>query len=590
MHGYMERAQRLAAGGPFYPFDTFYPPGAHYVFSLFYLLFGSELAPNALTYFQPALLAAANVLASLNALLLFQSIPIALLVGIACSLYWPFAALGSFFMAEPIFIFLLQCGFLLSLLGIRDQGSRKTFRLIAFSLSGVALGFATLCKSQGTTFFLTIALALFLFRSLRPLRIYVLPFAIFFIVPLALQGWVNSQILRKPVYAYAANDAFNMYLGQSKREAVGCLDRNAGTFYYFFNNNSAFDNRLLPPITLPVSILDRQVFFQRTLELWKVDPMLQIIRGLRSVRELFMLEPRWPLRNDPRLAPVDLVFQLLRWIIIFIPALFGIALSMANRSLRLHAWLLGFPLLLMAAIAFISQGEPRYLIPFEFNFFLFAALSVVAYTSGKSSSHSPLDIKLLPPPPLARSLTTTFIAGMVLVLSAYGVDMLYERFSPPRSDGSQSHYYALEKSISAKGEKPLYFAELGKNREIVTTRDHDSRITLNFEGFTAGNAWMRPVAWHISAENNGRLSISFPPNLIDRAELFFTDGDSWSRMSRAESGASDVIIDQIHDGRWFTLRFSAEEQFRGQAEITFTKLSGSDVSVSAIALHAKKEH
>jgi hypothetical protein len=366
MRGYVERGYRIAVADNFVPFDSFYPPGTAYFFSIVFWAFGFAKGIHILTLIQALAISGAAMLVGLSGEALFRSKKISFFMAVLVAMYWPFIGQLSFFMAEPIFIFLLLFGQYLLILSIRFGGAHSKFFLI-----GLTYSLAMLIKGQCIGLILT-ALLVFILRQTAYLRPFAAMFILGLVFPLSLQLVLNASITGKPGMHFASNDAYNTYLGQSRREAIGCLDKEAGYFYIFHNNNSFFDKRLLPATVLPVSIMNREYFKARTLELWMERPFLQTIRSLQSVSELFSLIPHWPLRNLEKYQKYDISFGWGTLFLITLPAIYTIVISLSRRRYLLECTLLFLPIIVLSGIIFLSMGQPRYLVPFKYNFFLLA--------------------------------------------------------------------------------------------------------------------------------------------------------------------------------------------------------------------------
>lgn len=62
----------------------------------------------------------------------------------------------------------------------------------------------------------------------------------------------NQSISGRSDWFISANDGFNLYLGQSRREAVMGVDFESQLFHVFYNDNSVTPYLFHPPIALPV--------------------------------------------------------------------------------------------------------------------------------------------------------------------------------------------------------------------------------------------------------------------------------------------------------------------------------------------------
>ncbi len=370
MRGYLERGYRIAVNDNFISFDAFYPPGTAFLYALVFKCFGFALGCHMIIIIQAAMIAGAAFITGLTARELFSTsrLPLIIALGVAC--YYPFISQASFFMSEPAFIFTGLLGQHLYIRSLRIGGNHRRFCYIGF-LFAICL----LIKGQGIGFVLA-CLACLIFRRASHLRPFAGTLVGSLTVVLLLQMFLNRAIASTPGFYLAANDSFNTYLGQSRREAVGCLDRKGGYFYIFHQNNAFFDHRLLIPVTLPTSILDREYFSEQTRSLWREDPWRQLVRSAHSVRELFSIIPHWPLRNVEHAQKHDVTPQWVALFLVSLPAIYSVVIAVRRRRFIFEVTFLLVPVLAMAGIAFLSMGQPRYLIPFHYNIFL---LTIPAY-------------------------------------------------------------------------------------------------------------------------------------------------------------------------------------------------------------------
>lgn len=363
MHGYIERGWRISVGDNIYPFDSFYPPGTAFLYGAVFAVFGFVKGVKVLAIVQSVFLASANVLTALTAKELFSSRFALIIAGALTMLYWPLAAQSSFFMAEPLFVFLAMLGQYLLVRGVRSKLPQRLY------LSGFVFGLATITKTQGLCFL--IPAVVILFRAGN--RTKELPFLLAgFCLPIICQVALISAIMGGPQFTLAANGAFNAYLGQSRRVAVGCLDLKAEQFFIFSNNNAHFDSHLLPTQVVDRSILDRDFFSSEVRKLWAADPKLQLIRSLQSVNELFSFQPDWPYRNILSFRKPYRWFLIMGGLIIIVPAIYSLVLLYLQGGHGKKLVLLALPILGIALTAALGSGQPRYLLPFQYNLIILA--------------------------------------------------------------------------------------------------------------------------------------------------------------------------------------------------------------------------
>lgn len=176
---------------------------------------------------------------------------------------------------------------------------------------------------------------------------------------------------------------------------------------------------------------------------------------------------------------------------------------------------------------------------------------------------------------------------VVLYLGTRFVDALYLKQAPQRVDGSQAHYETFVQLGSQLGDlstpTPAYWAEFGKNGQLMTERTSYPGVSVTLNNFTIGGAWSRDIYFHIDASNSGRIEVSFTPNSLSHLALFMTDGPTYWRMSRIQSPGADLVAHLLHDGRWYLIPLTGEEQEKGRSEIRISQYTGDSIAVSALA-------
>ncbi len=358
MGGYISRAWRVALGEELPSRYFFYPPGTSYFFSLFLSLFGFQLGLVLIRFVQVALIAACTALVGCIAWRCYRTPWVSYTLMLFCVLYVPFAAQASFFMAEALFCFLLLHTLYLLIRPISE---------VPLFLCGLLLGLATLVKGQALA--LVAATFCYLILHRRGYR-YLALLMIGFAIPLLLHWSVISHVSRSNSFYIGANDAFNMYLGQSRHKALGAYNRKDGSYFVFHNNNAGLGYPFKPPTVLFRAIDDRAGFRSDVLQLWKNDFPGQLLISCQNVVELFSIHPRWPQRNVPLLARMDTLAQWCFLLCVSIPAL--CALLSRNILGLSRTVLLASPLLFVAVICGVTMGQPRYLLPFHYCLILLA--------------------------------------------------------------------------------------------------------------------------------------------------------------------------------------------------------------------------
>jgi len=456
---------------------------------------------------------------------------------------------------------------------------------LSLFLSGLTLGTATLIKAQGICAFAPLPLVLLFLPQARAFRSHLFHLCLGFAIPVLLQLAINSAHLGRAVFFLSANDAFNLYLGQSRREAVGCFDKSSGYFYIFHNNNAGLDYRFLAPEILPVSILDREYFRKKTAELWRSDPMLQLIRSLQNTVELFEINPRWPLRNIPQFARADLIFQYLFFLFAVLPAFITCAAHLNSRCLEPYVVCAVVPVLAVGAVSFFCSGQPRYLLPFSYSFILLAVPFYRALFMREQVA--PINKALHPPANTQRlCLAQSTMIGAAILIGLFfaakaAVKTAYLSRTPERASSLQDNY--LEPPLPK--ESLAAWFEFGRNGHLVTVKHlTQPGISAELSGFLTGRPWPRAVSWHASAENQGTLRLRFSPQAVSKIALYLTDGDSYFRASRIRSENTDVIAAELHNGAWYVIYPSASESSAGLMTLSMQKLLGRSVSISALAV------
>ena len=375
MHGYLERGWKIASGMPFTDFDAFYPSGNSIFYAFFFLLFGFASGVKIISIVQLVLIALANLLLALSTLILFSSKRLSLFVMFAASIYWPFISQASFFMAEPLFMFCIMLAFYLYCCGLKQNTwlsrGNISYRMHGFMLLlGLLLGYASLVKGQG----LAVLLSLIVFTIFwRKTPWAILSLCAGALLPILMQSALHSANLGKPSFFLSANDAFNSYLGQSRHEAIGCLDTTRGMFFVFHNNNVALGYRFLEPVLEKTSILNRDYFRSKTVELWRKKPGAQLVKSLHNIVELFEVNPRWPQRNVDLIKEYDVKYQSYSIYLLTLPALYALAGAIFFKRYRTQCALCLLPIICLALMISMTMGQPRYIVPFLYFAFPIAS-------------------------------------------------------------------------------------------------------------------------------------------------------------------------------------------------------------------------
>lgn len=145
MLGYVDRASRLAAGGPFDRFDTFYPPGTHVLLALPFKIFGRGDAGMWAGAILWSLLSAVIPLLAWRVARRLIGPRAGAITGILAAAWPLFIAYGGFFLSETPSIAVLLGAILLGL-NAADAAGRRRVALSA--LTGVLCGIAIVLRPQ----------------------------------------------------------------------------------------------------------------------------------------------------------------------------------------------------------------------------------------------------------------------------------------------------------------------------------------------------------------------------------------------------------------------------------------------------------
>lgn len=189
-------------------------------------------------------------------------------------------------------------------------------------------------------------------------------------------------------------------------------------------------------------------------------------------------------------------------------------------------------------------------------------------------------------PLIADLLAATALAAL-LYFGAGEIKTSYSFYSTPPTLTDQQNYEQFLNDRSGGLGELLYHAELGKAGLQVTTRSSAADVSLSFANFSASDNWQRPVSWAVHAAGSGEISIKFPPNSATAVALFMTDGDSFWRMSKIQSGNITRLADRLYNGRWLVFPVTADERKQGAKSLSFEQFTGSTIAVSALAVFGK---
>lgn len=188
---------------------------------------------------------------------------------------------------------------------------------------------------------------------------------------------------------------------------------------------------------------------------------------------------------------------------------------------------------------------------------------------------------------LRQLISKTFAALAVLallVVCGAKIKDAYKGTIPPRIDLLEENYHALfdlglPESFAPR---PVLWLEFGKDGRLITTKQARKGFMVSLRRFSVGDPWSRAIHWHVAAGGHGAVTLQFPPESAKAVALFMTDGDSFFRASRVGSDLSDFIAESLHNGRWYILPVTDEEQKNGTKEIRFNQLAGSNIALSTM--------
>ena len=581
MRGYVERALALVRGTPPVGFERFYPPGTSIFYAGMMGLFGPrEIALNVIVLLQAGFLIWSAVVAGRTARLLWRSPRAEILTLTLLALFWPLATLGSFFLSEPLFCALFFTAQWLVVEAVL-RPARGRARLV---LAGALYGASALVRGQGLFGLLGSLLSILLYKRSAKDGARLLLGAT---VPLLFLVAFNAQRYGTPTVQIAANDAFNIYLGQSRRAAVSCVNPADGSYYVFHNNNASELNSFLPLELLVCEITDRSFFFERTAALWRRDPLRQLQVSALNLYELFTLRPGWPLvAYEPRFAAIDYFFQLLGLLCFVLPAsllLTGVVVPKA--TLPGMRSLIGLPLLLFLLSVALSTGQPRYLLPHYYTLIPVAVGLIRAPRSIRGA--------VLP------GVTTGVMLALfgVTVVRAHGVMRVEVDARPNDRNYALA---AINPPLNPRS-KFWWFELLFEGQPIFLTPSDG--LSLTTSGFPANGselALSREVSIHVTLP---RAAVDLQSSRL-RAALYFVESPSgWGSgiVKVNEAGRQRLYpVSDILQYRWFSfpltgayLRAESSSSESGEApevraSFSYQKLSGATLQLKAVVIYVEQ--
>lgn len=374
---YIELAINFFYGyAPIEPYNTISLPGINYFYGIFFKIFGIASGFEVINAVQALILAGINVLVGLTTYELFQRRRAAFVVAVAVTLYWPFLGLISYYMAELMDVFLILLG-QYALIRVLKYGGTWD-RLVSI---GIVLGLGMMMKGQAVVAFVAALLVIVLLPVGLGRRRWAAYLLVGFMLPIGLQMTLHHKINPASGWYMALVDSYNFYLAQSRRHGIGALYWMGPASYVFhtYANDTNDERRFLPLAIEEASILDRSYYKQRSWELIRTQPQRQLERAVTSVRELFRYGEGWPFQSIPPVLGDSQSWHQARLWLIMLPGLFSLWLALFLGYYRWQVFLVSLPILGMIAMAVIYSGQPRYLLPFYYHFYI---LAVPAYLVG----------------------------------------------------------------------------------------------------------------------------------------------------------------------------------------------------------------
>ncbi len=586
MRGYVERAIALHAGTPAMDFERFYPPGTSLAYAAVMLFFGPrQISLNIITALQALGLVWAMLMAGRTARIIWRLPNLEIATILLLSLFWPLAALGSFFLSEPLFCALYFTAQQLAVSAVlKGATSRKLF------LSGFLYGLSALVRPQGVLGLVATVAILVWYRRAAKLRSLLLGVAI----PIALLVTYNSARFGVISLQISANDAFNIYLGQSRRAAVGCVSPSDGTFYVFHNNNASRLVDFYPLELLSCSMTDRKFFFDRAAALWSHSWTKQLAASMQNLYELFTVRPGWPIAAyEPQYSGFDQFFQTFGLVAMVCPALLLMlgVLSPTRTASAPGLGLLGIPIALFFLTTAASSGQPRYLLPY---YFTFAPLAVGCWRD--VIVHRTLSIR----PRKALGLAFTAVAFLaILSLSSKSVGRDTRASLNPQS----YNLGAISPPLSAKGK--FWWFELSVAGEVnFLTPAAGVRVTTS--GFTIFNRKL------FTTETRNKVRIEIDGTLVERtrrlrAALYLrdtpagwgsgvirvSDGNVQKQADSPPNSATSYLTSDLKGSSWVSVPLGepqATTAMEGEArtfvrEIELEKLTGDSIQLFAVVVY-----
>lgn len=371
MAGYVDRAQRLASGGPFQPFDSFYPAGTHVLLAAPFRIFGTGRA---------GLWAGAVLWTLLSCAIPFLVWrisrrlldPRAAAIAAALTAFFPlFIVYGGFFMSEiPSITFLL----LTILLGFKTAEAAAKDRWVYAAATGLSGGVAIVMRTQLALNVLIVAWVLL--RKREGARRLALAALAGVLIPVI--GVVGLNYKATDRITLSQNAGVNFFHAHCP-VLTSYYVRNDGSFFWFAAPPSVQLNRgrdyifNVPP--------DDQAFLVRQgLHCIRADGIKHVGIMIRNIDEMGLSTVPWPPSNERPLRrfvkPANVVYS------IALPAIVvgGFVLWRRKRreGLRAGEGVLLAHLAPMVPLGAFFVGDPRYRMAYD-AFGLALAASLISW-------------------------------------------------------------------------------------------------------------------------------------------------------------------------------------------------------------------
>jgi 4-amino-4-deoxy-L-arabinose transferase-like glycosyltransferase len=366
MEGYFNRAYHLHLGKAENIYDTFYPPGTHIVYSIF---FETRNFFVSVKWF--------NILIScFTCLIIFfitdklfgsRAGKIALILS---SFNYLFIDFTGYLLSETLFTFSLALVFWFFIKSILC-GSLWEKRIYAV-LAGFSIIAGASVKSS-IMLFLPMFGFWWLFNHKKYRILYNLPFYALGFLPLFILLIIRFTALTGHFGIISSNGGFNFFQGRSHIKDATCIDQQRGTNYLFASPVAVQKNYSYNE-TFYTGPYDSDFFYKTGLEEIKHDPGRAAIYSLQHIADLFITADIWP--SSAIIIPFPFlihIFNILTFIFIIIPGL--LAGIFRFKQLRSGVGVLIFFLIAVIILtSFVYYGDPRFRVPFDVFFIILASL------------------------------------------------------------------------------------------------------------------------------------------------------------------------------------------------------------------------